>query len=94
MSFTISLKIPLTIRTLSQLHVILMSVDIDSINHCYLFLGVVEEFGTKFLLSHANKGKDPFKRKLHKLLLKVLDTEKVYVDMSAITSSYLNSVFS
>ena len=93
MSFTISLKIPLTIRTLSQLHVILMSVDKDSINHCYLFLEV-EEFGTKFLSSHANKGKDPFKRKLHKLLLKVLDTEKVYVDMSAITSSYLNSVFS
>ena len=94
MSFTISLKIPLTIRTLSQLHVILMSVDINSINHCYLFLEVVEEFGTKFLSSHVNKGKDPFKRKLHKLLLKVLDTEKVYVDMSAITSSYLNSVFS
>ena len=93
MSFTISLKIPLTIRTLSQLHVILMSVDINSINH-YLFLEVVEEFGTKFLSSHANKGKDPFKRKLHKLLLKVLDTEKVYVDVSAITSSYLNSVFS
>ena len=46
MSFTISLKIPLTIRTLSQLHVILMSVDINSINHCYLFLEVVEEFGT------------------------------------------------
>ena len=38
--------------------------------------------------------KDPFKRKLHKLLIKVLETKKVYVDMSTITSSYLNSLFS
>ena len=36
--------------------------------------------------------KDPFKRKLHKLLIKVLETKKVYVDMSTITSSYLNSL--
>ena len=32
-------------------------------------------------------------RKLHKLLLKVLETEEVYVDKSAITRSYLNSLF-
>ena len=38
--------------------------------------------------------KDPFKRKLHKLLIKVLETKKVYVDMSTITSSYLNYLFS
>ena len=38
--------------------------------------------------------KDRFKRKLHKLLIKVLETKKVYVDMSTITSSYLNSLFS
>ena len=38
---------------------------------------------------------DPLKRKLYiKLLVKVLETEEVYVDMSAITSSYLNSLFS
>ena len=37
--------------------------------------------------------KDPFQHKLHKLLVKVLETEKVYVHMSAITSSYLNSLF-
>ena len=36
--------------------------------------------------------KDLFKRKLHKLLIKVLETKKVYVDMSTITSSYLNSL--
>ena len=38
--------------------------------------------------------KDPFKPKLHKLLIKILETKKVYVDMSTITSSYLNSLFS
>ena len=38
--------------------------------------------------------KDPFKRKLHKLLIKVLETKKVCVDISTITSSYLNSLFS
>ena len=29
-----------------------------------------------------------------KLLIKVLETKKVYVDISTITSSYLNSLFS
>ena len=47
-------------------------------------------------ISHTlrEQRKDPFKRKLHKLLSKVLETKKVYVDMSAINSSYLNSLFS
>ena len=36
--------------------------------------------------------KDAFKRKLHKLLIKVLETKKVFVDVSTITSSYLNSL--
>ena len=36
----------------------------------------------------------PFQAKLHKLLAKVLETEEVYVEMSAINSSYPNSLFS
>ena len=32
-----------------------------------------------------------FNRKLHKLLLKVLETEEVYVDMSAVNLSFLSS---
>ena len=38
--------------------------------------------------------KDPFNRKLRKLLIKVLETKKVYVDMSTINSSYLNALVS
>ena len=48
----------------------------------------------KIPLTLREQRKDPFKRKLHKLLIKVLETKKVYVDMSTITSSYLNSLFS
>ena len=36
----------------------------------------------------------PFTRRLHKLLIKVLETKKVYVDMNTIPNSYLNSLFS
>ena len=39
----------------------------------------------KIPLTSCEQGKDPFKRKLHKLLIKVLETKKVYVDMSTIT---------
>ena len=46
----------------------------------------------KIPLTLREQRKDPFKRKLHKLLIKVLETKKVYVDMSTITSSYLNSL--
>ena len=35
-----------------------------------------------------------FKRKLHELLLKVLETEKVYVDMNAVTCINLMSLLS
>ena len=45
----------------------------------------------KIPLTLREQRKDPFKRKLHKLLIKILETKKVYVDMSTITSSYLNS---
>ena len=48
----------------------------------------------KIPLTLREQRKDPFKRKLHKLLIEVLETKKVYVDMSTITSSYLNSFFS
>ena len=48
----------------------------------------------KIPLTLCEQRKDPFKRKLHKLLIKVLETKKVYVDISTITSSYLNSLFS
>ena len=48
----------------------------------------------KIPLTLREQRKDPFKRKLHKLLIKILETKKVYVDMSTITSSYLNSLFS
>ena len=46
----------------------------------------------KIPLTLLEQRKDPFKRKLPKLLIKVLETKKVYVDMSTITSSYLNSL--
>ena len=45
-------------------------------------------------LTLREQRKDPLKRKLHKLLIKALETKKVYVDTSTITSSYLNSLFS
>ena len=46
-------------------------------------------------LTLREQREDPFnKRKLQKLLIKVSETKKVYVDMSTITSSYLNSLFS
>ena len=48
----------------------------------------------KIPLTLCEQRKGPFKRKLHKLLIKVLETKKVYVDMSTINSSYLNSLFS
>ena len=48
----------------------------------------------KIPLTLCEQRKDPFKRKLHKLLIKVLETKKVYVDMSTINSFYLNSLFS
>ena len=41
----------------------------------------------KIPLTVGEPCKDPFKCKLHKLLIKVLETKKVYVDMSTITSS-------
>ena len=41
----------------------------------------------KIPLTLREQRKDPFKRKLHKLLIKILETKKVYVDMSTITSS-------
>ena len=48
----------------------------------------------KIPLTLREQRKDPFKRKLHKLLIKGLETKKVYVDLSTITNSYLNSLFS
>ena len=45
-------------------------------------------------LTLREQRKDPFKCKLRKLLIKVLETMKVYVDMTTIASSYLNSLFS
>ena len=49
----------------------------------------------KIPLTLPEQREDPFnKRKLHKLLIKVSETKKVYVDMSTINSSYLNSLFS
>ena len=48
----------------------------------------------KIPLTLREQRKVPFKRKLRKLLIKVLKTKNVYVDMSTITSSYLNSLFS
>ena len=36
--------------------------------------------------------KTPFKRKLHKLLLKGLEAEEVYVDINAVTRFYLMSL--
>ena len=47
----------------------------------------------KILPKLREKSKAPLKRKLHKLLLKALEAEEVYVDISAITRSYLNSLF-
>ena len=47
----------------------------------------------KIPLKLREQSKAPFKHKLYiKLLLKV-ETEEVYVDISAITRSYLNSLF-
>ena len=48
----------------------------------------------KIPLTLREQRADSFKRKLHKLLIKVLETKKVYVDMSTINSFYLNSLFS
>ena len=48
----------------------------------------------KIPLTLREQRKDPFKRKLRKLLIKVLETKNVYVDMSTIASCYLNSLFS
>ena len=46
----------------------------------------------KIPLTLREQRRDPLKHKLrHKLLIKVLATKKVNVDMSTITSSYLNS---
>ena len=67
-----------------------MSRDLDSISYCSLFLEVVEEFGTKFLLRYENSAKTLCVN-LHKLLIKVLETKKVYVDMSTITSKQIQS---
>ena len=47
----------------------------------------------KIPLKLRKQRKAPFKCKLHKLLLKVLETEEVYVDISAITRSQPNSLF-
>ena len=47
----------------------------------------------KIPLKLHEQSKAPFKRKLHKLLLQVLETEEVYVDVSTITRSYHNSLF-
>ena len=51
----------------------------------------------KIPLTLLEQRKDPFKRKLHGLLIKVLETKKVYVaryEYHLITSSYLNCLFS
>ena len=71
-----------------------MSRDLDSISQLLLFFsrsGV--RIWHKIPLTLREQRKDPFKRKLHKLLIKILETKKVYVDISTITSSYLNSLF-
>ena len=51
----------------------------------------------KIPLKLRKQSKASFKHKLHKLLLKVLETEEVYVDISAIATSllhyYLKSLF-
>ena len=70
-----------------------MSRGLDSIS-CYYFSRTGATIWCKIPLTLREQRKDPFKRKLHKLLIKVLETKKVYVDMSTITSSYLNSLFS
>ena len=71
-----------------------MSRDLDSISYCYLFLEVVSEFGTKFLLRYVNSAKTLSRVNYINILIKVSETKKVYVDMSTITSSYLNCLFS
>ena len=74
--------------------VIFMSRDLDSISYCYLLSRSGVRIWNKIPLTLREQRKDPFKRKLRKLLIKVLKTKNVYVDMSTITSSYLNSLFS
>ena len=72
-----------------------MSRDLDSISQLLLsFSRSGVRIWKKIPLTLREQRKDPFKRKLRKLLIKVLKTKNVYVDMSAITSSYLNSLFS
>ena len=66
---------------------------------CVLYCTIITFFRSgvtiwsKLPLTLREQRKDPFKCKLHKLLIKVLETKKVYVDMSTITNSYLNSLF-
>ena len=73
-----------------------MSRDLDSISYYLSFCRSGVRIWNKIPLTlrFREQRKDSFKRKLHKLLIKVLETKKVYVDMSTITSSYLNSLFS
>ena len=58
------------------------------------FSGSDVRIWNKIPLTLREQRKDPFKRKLHKLLIKVLQTKKEYADIRTITSSYLNSLFS
>ena len=74
-----------------------MSRDLDSISYYLSFCRSDVRIWNKIPLTLRlrEQRKDSFQRKLHKLLIKVLETKKVYVDMSTIiTSSYLNSLFS
>ena len=71
-----------------------MSRDLDSISQLLLsFSRSGVRIWKKILLTLREQRKDPFKHKLQKLLIKVWKTKKVYVDISTITSSYLNSLF-
>ena len=71
-----------------------MSRNLDSISYYYFFSRSGVRNWNKIPFTLREQRKDPFKGKLHKLLIKVLETKKVYVDMCTITSSYLNSLFS
>ena len=57
------------------------------------FSGTGARIWNKFPLKLRKQRKAPFKCKLHKLLLKFLKTEEVYIGISTITRSYLNSLF-
>lgn len=60
-------------------------------NYYYLFLSGVRIWN-KILLTLHEQRKDPFQHKLHKLLVKVLETGKVYVDMNECHYQFLSEL--